>query len=154
MLTQALALQMWCLATPPPKMIIPEELAATAVLFILDMSEVKHVSLDQLKVHLQMIAPVQKKKEEEKYLRWCLESNRGSQLRRDTENLLLLHLSGQDWTLGCHSATQLPPVRIVIALFHHFLFMHLDHCGWKHMGAGVHLVGPVAHRFRVVDLLS
>lgn len=55
MLTQTLALQMWCLATPPPKMIIPEELAANAVLFILDMSEVKHVSLDQLKVHLHYI---------------------------------------------------------------------------------------------------
>lgn len=52
---------MWCLATPPPKMIIPEELAATAMLFILDMSEVKHVSLDQLKVHSQTVAPVQKK---------------------------------------------------------------------------------------------
>lgn len=56
---------MWCLAIPPPKMIIPEELAAVAMLFIRVMSEIKHVSLDGLKVHLQIIAP----KENKMYLR-------------------------------------------------------------------------------------
>lgn len=40
-LTNALALHIWCLATPPPRMIIPVLFAATAMLLILVISEIQ-----------------------------------------------------------------------------------------------------------------
>lgn len=40
-LTHEFALQAWCLATPPPRMIIPVLLAATTMLFSFETSEIK-----------------------------------------------------------------------------------------------------------------
>lgn len=40
-LTNALALHIWCLATPPPRIIIPVLFAATAMLLILVISEIQ-----------------------------------------------------------------------------------------------------------------
>lgn len=152
MLTQTLALQMWCLAIPPPKMIIPVELAATAMLFILDMSEVKHVSLDQLKVHLQMIAPVQKKREVPSVMSRIKPGLSAEKRYRKSPIAPSVRAGLNTGMSFCNATPTSQNSNRTISSFP--LSMHSDHCGWKHMSAGVHLVGPVAHRFSVVDLLS
>ncbi len=98
------ALAMWCLTSPPPRMIIPVLLANTAWLFNLRISEMKSTftlrptgGAETVVVSLQLCCF---------YLPRCPKPSRGSYMSGSRSCRPESRLSEQDWTLECYSDTQ------------------------------------------------
>lgn len=105
-LTNALALHIWCLATPPPRIIIPVLLAATAMLLILVISEIQCTPRVRTTVTTASMIYKNKCMKTPGYMfypQWYPALSRHSHVRRGTTCLQWRHLSRQDWRWECCS---------------------------------------------------
>lgn len=103
--TIRLALAIWCLTSPPPRMIIPVLLANTAWLFSFRISEIKnpHLQYDQ---QVMLRLPWQPCSNVVFYLPLCPKSSQGFCTSESRACRPESRLSEQDWTLECYSGKE------------------------------------------------